>query len=175
MAKPSKRAALAAGVLLVLAVLAAGAFTFGPFGSTIEQPIAFPHDKHAGTAQIPCEYCHYSADRSKDAGIPSMQTCAGCHIPGGQPMVRADSAGVKQLVAYWREQKAIPWARIYDLPDHVQFPHMRHVKAGLECQECHGPVETMAEIRLNQPLRMGWCINCHEQKKVRQDCFVCHY
>jgi predicted CXXCH cytochrome family protein len=47
--------------------------------------------------------------------------------------------------------------------------------AGLTCQECHGPVQAMKEVTLNQPLRMGWCIKCHEQKAVRKDCFVCHY
>ena len=177
MAKPPNKVLLAgvAAVVVVIA-LAIGAFTVGPLsGRGIEQPIAFPHDLHAGTSQIPCMYCHYSADRSQDAGIPAVQVCAGCHIPGGQPLVRADRPEVQKLVAYWQEQRAIPWVRIYDLPDHAHFPHMRHVNAGLECQECHGPVETMKEIELNQPLRMGWCINCHEQNQARVDCFVCHY
>jgi hypothetical protein len=110
-----------------------------------------------------------------DAGLPAVQVCAGCHIPGGQPLVRAEKPEVQKLVAYWKEQRPIPWVRIYDLPDHVHFPHMRHVKAGVICQDCHGPVETMTEVTLNQPLRMGWCIQCHREKQVRTDCFVCHY
>jgi hypothetical protein len=192
MAKPPNKVLLAGGgALVVLVVLVAGAFTVGPFGGGgIEQPIAFRHDIHAGVNQIPCMYCHTSADRSINAGIPAVQVCAGCHIPGGSPMIAVDSLGVQQLMAYWREQRPIPWVRIYDLPDHVRFPHMRHVNAGLECQECHGPVETMREItevynggggrtrygfvRPNT-MEMGWCINCHREREARTDCFVCHY
>jgi hypothetical protein len=120
-------------------------------------------------------YCHTSADRSVSAGIPSVQVCAGCHIPGGVPLIAADSTEVKKLIMYWEEQKPIPWVRIHDLPDHARFPHMRHVNAGLECQECHGPVETMVEVEQFASLRMGWCIQCHREREVRTDCFVCHY
>jgi hypothetical protein len=174
---PTKVLLAGAGALLVLAVLVVGAFTVGPFGGGRghEQPIAFAHDIHAGTNQIPCMYCHSTADRSIDAGIPSVQVCAGCHIPGGAPLIAADRPEVQKLVQYWREQRPIPWERIYKVPAHVRFPHMRHVAAEIECQECHGPVETMQEITLYQPLRMGWCINCHKEREARIDCFVCHY
>lgn len=191
MVKPPNKVLIAgAGALLVLAVLVVGAFTVGPFsGRGIEQPIAFPHDVHAGENQIPCMYCHTSADRSVDAGIPAVQVCAGCHIPGGTPMIGADQPEVQKLIAYWREQRPIPWERIYDLPDHAHFPHMRHVNAGLTCQTCHGPVETMDEIEIPHDsetktrygivkpntLEMGWCVNCHREREVRTDCFVCHY
>ncbi len=144
-------------------------------GADLEQPIAFRHDQHAGTNQIPCENCQYSVDRSVDAGIPAVQVCAGCHIAGGQALFRRDSTGIRQLVAYWNQQRPIPWVRIYKLADHAHFPHNRHVKAGVECQECHGPVDTMQEIRLNQELWMGWCIQCHREREVRTDCAVCHY
>jgi hypothetical protein len=193
MVKPPNKVLLAGvGALVVLVVLAVGAFTLvGPFGGGgVRQPIPFPHDIHAGTNQIPCMYCHHTADRSVDAGIPSVQVCAGCHIPGGAPLIAADRPGVQALIAYWREQRPIPWVRIYKVPDHARFPHMRHVQGGVECQECHGPVETMAEItgvykgtnagtrygivRPN-PLEMGWCIDCHRQREVRTDCSVCHY
>jgi hypothetical protein len=162
---------------LALAAVAVVAFARGRVGNYApDQPLAFPHDLHSGGAnRIPCMYCHSTADRSVDAGIPSVQVCAGCHIPGGVPMVRADRPGVQQLVAYWQNKQAIPWVRIHDLPDHVHFPHMRHIKAGLECQECHGKVETMAKVEQVAPLRMGWCVQCHKQKKARVDCFVCHY
>jgi hypothetical protein len=163
-------AALALAAIAVL-VLARG--KIGRFAP--DQPIAFPHDLHAGTNKIPCMYCHSSADRSVDAGIPSVQVCAGCHIPGGQPMVRADRPGVKQLVAYWQNKQSIPWVRIHDLPDHVHFPHMRHIKAGLECQTCHGQVQEMKKVEQVAPLQMGWCLECHKKRKARVDCAVCHY
>ena len=124
-----------------------------------------------------CAYCHNTADRSEDAGIPAVQVCAGCHIPGGVAAVgaRADSAGVQQLVEYWNEQRPIEWQRIHKLPDHVHFPHMMHINAEIECQECHGQVQEMREIERVAPMSMGWCVQCHERRAVRTDCFVCHY
>jgi hypothetical protein len=170
---------LVIGVVAALAVAAAAVYAVmqGPLGATRgpEQPIAFSHELHAGANRIPCMYCHTSADRSVDAGIPSVQVCAGCHLAGGVALVRADRPGVKQLAAYWQQQQPIPWVRIHDLPDHVHFPHMRHIKAGLPCQQCHGPVETMREMRQDASLRMGWCLECHKQRNARTDCTVCHY
>ena len=90
-------------------------------------------------------------------------------------MVRADRPGVKQLVEYWQRKVPIPWQRIYNLPDYVHFPHMRHIKAGLQCQECHGQVQTMAVVQKVVPLQMGWCVQCHRQRGARTDCDVCHY
>jgi hypothetical protein len=148
----------------------------GPFSNNVvPQPIAFPHDRHAGTSRMPCMYCHYSADRSQDAGIPPVQLCAGCHAPAGAPLFLQQSPEIAKLVTYWTEQRPIPWNRIYKLPDHAHFPHMRHVNAGVQCQECHGPVETMPEVVQWSSLQMGWCVECHRQREVRTDCFVCHY
>jgi hypothetical protein len=90
-------------------------------------------------------------------------------------MVAADSAGVRVLAAYWNAGEQIPWVRIHKLPDHARFPHMMHVNAGVECQECHGPVETMRVMEQYESLRMGWCLDCHRERQVRTDCFVCHY
>jgi hypothetical protein len=168
------------GTLILLGIVvlaAAGVIALGATagGDALEQPIPFPHDIHAGTNEIPCLYCHSSADKSVDAGIPAVEVCAGCHIPGGIPMVAADSPGVRVLTSYWNENRRIPWVRIHDLPDHAHFPHMVHVNAEVQCQECHGQVEAMAEIELQQDLRMGWCLECHREREVRTDCFVCHY
>jgi hypothetical protein len=169
-------AAFGLASVIVLAGTGIIAATQGPSaGITDEQPIAFPHDLHAGTNRIPCQYCHYSADRSVDAGIPSVQVCAGCHIAAGTPLFRRDSTGIQLLAAYWNQQRPIPWARIYKIPDHAHFPHMRHVNAGVTCQQCHGAVETMRTVTLNQDLWMGWCVQCHRQQQVRTDCAVCHY
>lgn len=181
------------GAIGVVALAAAGIAASGyeltgiqlTGGASAEQPIAFPHDIHAGQNQIPCMYCHYTADRSVDAGIPSVQLCVGCHAPGAtaapgapiqQAMIAGDSPEVQKLITYWNEKQPIPWVRIHDLPDHAHFPHMMHVNAGLECQQCHGAVEEMnGPPQQVASLRMGWCLDCHKEREVRIDCTVCHY
>ena len=149
----------------------------GEGGAAAEQPIAFYHSVHAGQNQIPCAYCHYTADRSVDAGIPSVQLCVGCHVPGSSvpgavasqaslafPTAERDTLwnrNANLLVDYWKRGEAIPWVRIHKLPEHARFPHFMHVNAGLECQTCHGPVQEMTKVYQFSSLRMGWCIDCH--------------
>lgn len=139
------------------------------------QPIAFPHTIHAGVDRIDCQYCHFSAERSVDAGIPPVATCWGCHqqIRGTDA---AQQTEIQKVVDYWESAEPIPWVRIYKVADHVHFPHMRHIAAGVDCATCHGDVREMAVIEeVNQPLSMGWCVSCHIERSVSRDCAVCHY
>ncbi len=141
----------------------------GPAG----EPIAFPHNVHAGEYQIDCQYCHFSAERSMRAGIPPVATCMGCHqfVAGSQ-----NPEQIERLRGYFERQEAIPWNRIYKVADHVQFPHMRHIAAGVECSNCHGNVQEIQVIEnVNQPLSMGWCLGCHIEQGASRDCTVCHY
>jgi len=142
-----------------------------------DQPIAFYHSVHAGQNKIPCMYCHYTADRSVDAGIPPVQLCVGCHVPGSSapgavasqavlayPSAQRDTFWNRQaslLVDYWKRGESVPWVRIHKIPEHAKFPHYTHVNVGLECQTCHGPVEEIEEMYQFSSLRMGWCIDCH--------------
>ena len=146
-----------------------------------DQPIPFSHALHAGTYQIECLYCHSGTDRSRMAGVPSVETCMGCHEQFGQ-----DLEGVQILKKYWDEKKPIEWIQIHRLPEHVKFRHNRHVAAGLDCQTCHGPVQEMHKVHLvpdrvwvngmpAQKMEMGWCLHCHEAKKASIDCLTCHY
>ena len=137
------------------------------------QPIAFPHDVHAGDNQIDCQYCHFSAERSMRAGIPPVATCMGCHafVAGSD-----NPQEVELLRGYAERQEAIPWNRIYRVADHVQFPHMRHISAGVECTSCHGNVQEIRVIEeVSQPLTMGFCVGCHIEQGASRDCTVCHY
>lgn len=140
-----------------------------------DQPIAFYHSVHAGDNQIPCLYCHTNAERAPTAGVPSVQLCVGCHVPGSAvtppemaslsfPSADRDSlwnAEATKLVGYWQRQEPIPWVRVHQLPAHAQFPHMSHVRVGLECQTCHGPVQEMEKVYKFSSLQMGWCVSCH--------------
>ena len=144
-------------------------------GQALVQPINFSHKIHAGDNQIACLYCHVGVDKSAVATIPTVQTCMGCH-----KMVAAGRPEIEKLRKYWDDKQPIPWAKVYDLADHVRFTHKRHVKAGISCQTCHGPVETMSEIRLQQDLTMGFCVRCHKQRlndkhtPASLDCATCH-
>lgn len=148
----------------------------GPAEATADttvQPIAFPHDIHAGQYGIDCQFCHYSAERSVAAGMPPMSTCLGCHqvIPGSR-----NPGEIVAVRSYAENGEAIPWVRIYKVADHVHFPHMRHVTAGVECQTCHGEVEEMGVVEeVNQSLSMGWCVSCHREQGADYDCTSCHY
>lgn len=171
--------------LLVLLVLILPAITviglWGQFFARahLEQPIAFSHRLHAGEKQIPCQYCHAYAKRSIVAGVPSVQTCMGCHS-----LIGVRKPEIRKVAAYWEQRQPIPWVRIHQLPDFVYFPHKRHVRAGVRCQECHGAVETMEEIRQVSSLEMGWCVGCHlEVTRTHRfgatvepsvDCATCH-
>ncbi len=161
------------------------------------QPIAFSHRLHAGELHISCLYCQGGAERSRHAGIPATSACLNCHIqvtgPLGAkeiaPELRKlyDFAGLdeKQKPDPAKTPRPIPWIQVHKLPDHACFDHRMHVQAGVSCQECHGPVETMERLRQVRNLSMGWCINCHREvnekgvagKKVRAstDCSACHY
>ena len=107
-----------------------------------EQPIPFSHKHHAGEYQIECLYCHSGTDRGPAAGVPSVETCMGCHslFP---PSYDQEFEGIRDLKQYWEDQEPIPWAQIHRLPEYVQFRHNRHIQAGFECQKCHGAVEEM--------------------------------
>ena len=145
------------------------------------QPIAFSHKVHAGMNGVDCNYCHTSARKSKHSGIPSANVCMNCHtyinegaISGTSEIQKIyDAVGFDpQTRTYIKgyEQKPIEWVRIHNLPDHAYFNHSQHVVAGgLECQECHGPVEEMDVLYQYSPLTMDWCIECHRETEVKME------
>jgi len=175
------------------------------------QPIEYSHRLHAGELQIDCKFCHTAADKSRHAGIPSSDVCMKCHkyVTSSydllqQEMAVADKEKRKparvvsgelrklyDLLALdeslepipGKEPVSVPWVRVHNLPDYAYFDHRAHVTAGVTCQSCHGPVESMERVRQFESLSMGWCVNCHRETKevndkpvhASTDCAVCHY
>lgn len=166
------------------------------------QPIAYSHRLHAGEMQIQCQYCHFGADKSRHAGIPPASVCMNCHKFVTAPLgaIRAEdeaatkekraprpivSAELQKLYTAVNTSTPIAWNRIHSLPDFVYFDHRPHVNAGVACQQCHGPVETMERVRQVSDLTMGWCVNCHRESNrtgvagravhASTNCSTCHY
>jgi mono/diheme cytochrome c family protein len=146
------------------------------------QPIKFSHQIHAGVNQIECQYCHGGAFKSKNASIPSANVCMNCHntITASDHYDGETSPELLKLYravdwdqdtrTYGDNQRPIQWVRIHNLPDFAYFNHSQHVSvAGIECQTCHGPVETMEEVYQYSPLTMKWCIECHNTTSVNMD------
>ncbi len=141
------------------------------------QPIFFRHDIHAGQFKMQCQYCHYSVAVSPEPGIPSMQTCMGCHLVVGG----SDSAAkteIKKVRQAWTDKQPVEWTRVHFIARHAHFPHQRHIKAlgPNACTTCHGDVTRMPQVfKANNVNNMGFCITCHVERKVSRDCSVCHY
>lgn len=136
------------------------------------QPLFYRHDLHAGQYQMDCRYCHYAASVSSSPGIPSLESCMGCHLVAG-----AAKPEVQKLSQTYRDGEVVEWVEVHKLPPFVHFPHMRHVNADppVTCQQCHGPIQEMVQVYQFASLKMGWCLDCHLELGVTTDCTVCHY
>ncbi len=159
------------GVLLLSGALGGcfGVYVLWPSnresGYMPEQPIPFSHKLHAGTLAMECLYCHSEAEKGPHATVPSVGTCMNCHREvqprdGNQEL----KPGIATLLEHWEQRRPIRWNKVNDLADFAYFDHSRHLAAELECQECHGPVETMEHMRREHGLKMSWCLDCHKQE-----------
>jgi len=176
------------------------------------QPIAFSHAVHAGKLQVACLYCHFGAEKSRHAGFPAASLCMNCHrlvtaapdavfqeyqqaqkakrpahpvvSPELQKLYDALGLDDKLQPIPGKSPTAIAWVKVHNLPAFSCFDHRAHLRAGVACQRCHGPVETMERVRQVADLSMGWCVNCHREtgqtgvggKEVQPstDCATCH-
>lgn len=145
-----------------------------------EQPIKFSHKIHAGDNEISCQYCHNSVEKSKHAGIPSVNVCMNCHKgisktanPGSEQEIAKiyHAAGFNAKTGkYDQSENPIKWIKVHTLPDHVYFNHSLHVTAGKqECATCHGDLKKMTVAEQKNPLTMKWCIECHRKTEVAME------
>jgi hypothetical protein len=162
---------------LVLLCLALGVFSaislawiyvrtpfFTGKGEPVVQPIEFDHRHHVADDGIDCRYCHTTVDKGPSAGYPSTEVCVSCH---GQ--VWNQSPMLEPVRRSFFTGQPLEWKRVHDLPDHVYFNHSIHVNKGVGCVSCHGRVDQMAEVMREQPLTMGFCLDCHRapEKNIR--------
>ncbi len=135
-------------------------FGFSPkttdVGYMPEQPVPYSHALHAGELGIDCRYCHTTVDRGAAAGVPPTETCMNCHT-----RVKTKSAHLEPVRQSFEKNEPVKWVKVHDLADFVFFDHSAHVTRGVGCVSCHGRVDKMVEVVQQEPLSMGWCLDCH--------------
>lgn len=156
------------GVAIIFVLVAGKACIDGLVGIGVSQgyapsqPISFSHKLHAGEYKINCNYCHTGVYKSKSANIPSANICMNCHNA-----IKQESPEIQKIYKAIETGRPIEWVRVHNLPDLAYFNHSQHTKVGgIQCQQCHGPIEKMEVVQQYSPLTMGWCINCHRETAV---------
>lgn len=153
----------AALVGLILTALSVVGFTYyyampsyTRVGYAPTQPVAFSHKIHAGQLGMDCRYCHTHVEESPHSNVPTSQVCQSCHT-----QIKANSPLLAEVRQSWATGEAIEWERIHKVPEYVYFNHSIHVKRGVSCVSCHGKINEMTVVYHDQPLSMGWCLECH--------------
>lgn len=123
-----------------------------------EQPVPFSHKLHVSGLGIDCRYCHTTAEDTPFGGIPPTKTCMTCHS-----QIFTDSPILEPVRSSYRTGQSLEWTRVNDLPDFSYFNHSIHVKKGVACVTCHGPVDQMPLAWRQNSLHMEWCLDCHRK------------
>lgn len=131
-------------------------------GVPVEQPVDFPHNLHVAQVGLDCRYCHNTVETSNTASVPSTETCMTCHS-----QLRVNTPQLQAVLASWESGTPIAWNRVHDMPDYVFFDHSVHVNNGVGCSSCHGRIDQMTQIWKNEPMTMGWCLECHRNPEAR--------
>ncbi|MEZ5291596.1 MAG: cytochrome c3 family protein [Vicinamibacterales bacterium] len=192
-------------VLVAVGGTLAYAFSNVRKGYAPRQPIAFSHRRMAGPPvmqtndkgeqvnvggySIPCVYCHTMPYKGRHSTLPSTAVCMNCHSTVG-----LSKEWVLKMREYWDRGQPIPWVKVHDLPDFVYFDHSAHLNAKdaegrpklpavdeagqpmPQCQTCHGKVQEMDIVSVQQTFNMQWCLDCHRKPEIKAstDCVTCH-
>ncbi len=146
-----------AGLLgLILTIVFSGALARGAKSNHI----LAAHPTHAQN-DVPCETCHQAStsQAGSDNLLPAMETCGMCHAVGDDQQCGMCHANPAEPAAAPRLTGAVQ-----------KFPHAKHLKAGMECDACHG---NTAQSEPHLPAK-AICRSCHETASGRSDCALCH-
>ncbi len=159
-------------ILFILICITLAGAIIGVSRHQDSQPIQYNHKFHIEEADLTCLDCHQNANTLSRASIPNISICGDCHDD-----TESENMEERKVAEYVSKGVDIPWVQIHIVPDHVYFSHRRHVKlAQIECKDCHGDVSQMVRpfsfAYVN--IEMEWCIDCHEERNVTNDCYACH-
>lgn len=154
------------GSLALFALYFWGAPSHWYVGYAPVQPVPYSHKRHAGDLGIDCRYCHIAVEKGPHAMVPPAETCMNCHanVATRDPQTGLyvkDSPLIQPLRDSFTNGTPIKWVRAHKVADFAYFDHSRHVAKGVGCVTCHGRVDQMDVVRVEQPLSMVWCLDCH--------------
>jgi hypothetical protein len=154
-------------------MLSISQFTRSPYvtgvGTPYEQPVAFSHEHHVTELGIDCRYCHTSVEKSAKAGYPATHTCMSCHS-----QIWTNSPLLEPVRESYDKNVPLKWLTLNKVPDFVYFNHSIHLARGVNCNNCHGPVQSMQMAYKGRAFQMAWCLDCHRhpEKYVNEQSFV---
>jgi hypothetical protein len=134
-----------------------------------EQPVPFSHEHHVTELGIDCRYCHTSVEYSSEAGYPPTHTCMSCHS-----QIWTNSPLLEPVRQSYVLNVPLKWTVLNKVPDFVYFNHSIHIKRGVSCNNCHGPIQAMQIVYKGNSFQMRWCLDCHRnpEKYVNTPDFV---
>ncbi|HEY3782777.1 MAG TPA: cytochrome c3 family protein [Fimbriimonadaceae bacterium] len=171
----ARASVLSMGILPWVAFYAGSTITRSPSNTKqdvpLNQPVPFSHRHHAYELGIDCRYCHVSVERTALASIPPTETCMSCHSqiwtnsPLLEPIRRSYETNTP---IQWSDADQVEsgkgmtgWTKVNKVPEFVYFNHSIHIARGLNCDQCHGPVQQMTITWKGQAFAMAWCLDCH--------------
>jgi len=139
-------------------------------GPPVEQPIPYSHALHVGKLDLKCDLCHQVDEDGFLMSYPAEKTCMTCHSA-----IKTDSPHIQKLAEYAEKGESVPWEQIYRVPPYVWFAHASHADIeGVNCQTCHGPVQTREVLFKEVPTNMMHCMDCHAEHGAPNSCDFCH-
>ena len=137
----------------------------------VDQPVRFNHIHHKEVAKLNCSFCHRFVSEYRAAGIPNIEICRACH---SSDAISKRPEALK-VVGYVKNDKEIPWQRMYELPAFVVFPHWIHIRSNIDCSTCHGLTGVSdTPVKMVDRIYMEWCVDCHKKRGADTDCYTCH-
>ena len=128
----------------------------------------------------------WTADQLKDASKTSVNVLnelgpdilwLHSYVTGDKLYCVYESPNEEMIREHAKRGEDLPWQRVYGFfeESHIRFNHAPHIRAGVNCETCHGDLAQMTVAERVVDHKMGFCINCHKQKGASNECITCHF
>jgi hypothetical protein len=133
------------------------------------QPVPFSHKLHM-SFDLKCLGCHPNPEPGDRMTLPAADQCMECHRT-----IAKEKPAIQKLAEFARDDRRIPWVRIYVVAGWVFWNHRSHLEASMKCEMCHGNVSNMEIVTAaTNVTTMSGCVECHRKENAGTGCQYCH-